>query len=65
MLPRHQPDRIRIAAAVVAALNSPVFYWWFLLLSDCRHLNLREIESFPLGLGQMQQDTKKAIGTLD
>ena len=38
------------ASAVAAALNSSLFYWWFLLLSDCRHLNLREIESFPLGL---------------
>ena len=35
------------ANPTVAALNSSLFYWWFLLLSDCRHLNLREIESFP------------------
>ena len=49
------------AAAVVAALNSSLFYWWFLLLSDCRHLNLRDIESFPVGLGQMHQDTKRQL----
>ena len=49
------------ANAVVAALNSSLFYWWFLLLSDCRHLNLREIESFPLGLGQIQEDTKRQL----
>ncbi len=47
------------AASVVAALNSSLFYWWFLLLSDCRHLNLREIESFPLGLERMRKTTKK------
>ncbi|MDE0109159.1 MAG: SAM-dependent methyltransferase [Candidatus Dadabacteria bacterium] len=52
------------AAAVVAALNSSLFYWWFLLLSDCRHLNLREIESFPLGLGQMAKSTKRRLTRL-
>ncbi len=52
------------AAAVVAALNSSLFYWWFLILSDCRHLNMREIESFPLGLDQMSQDTKHSLGKL-
>ena len=41
------------AAVVVAMLNSSLFYWWFLILSDCRHLNLREIESFPIGLDLM------------
>ncbi len=52
------------AAAVVAVLNSSLFYWWFLILSDCRHLNMREIESFPLGLDQMSQDTKVWLGKL-
>ena len=51
-------------AAVVAVLNSSLFYWWFLILSDCRHLNMREIESFPLGLDQMSQDTKLRLGKL-
>ncbi len=35
--------------------------WWFLILSDCRHLNRREIESFPLGLDRMPQATKKRL----
>ena len=52
------------AAAVVAVLNSSLFYWWFLILSDYRHLNMREIESFPLGLDQMSQDTKVWLGKL-
>ncbi|MCM1491488.1 MAG: SAM-dependent methyltransferase [Muribaculum sp.] len=34
--------------AVCAILNSNLFYWWFILLSDCRHLNKREIERFPI-----------------
>ena len=52
------------ANAVVAALNSSLFYWWFLLLSDSRHLNLREIESFPFGLERMKKATKKQLGQL-
>ncbi len=56
----HEED----ASVVVAALNSSLFYWWFLLLSDSRHLNLREIESFPLGLERMKQATKKQLAQL-
>ncbi len=52
------------ANAVVAALNSSLFYWWFLLLSDCRHLNLREIESFTLGLERMEKSTKRRLAQL-
>ena len=52
------------ANAVVAALNSSLFYWWFLLLSDSRHLNLREIETFPLALDRMKQTTKKQLAQL-
>ncbi len=52
------------AAVAVAALNSSLFYWWFLLLSDCRHLNLREIESFPLGLARMDESTKQRLALL-
>ena len=52
------------ATAVVASLNSSLFYWWFLLLSDCRHLNLREIESFPLGLERMKKAVKKQLAQL-
>jgi hypothetical protein len=34
----------------LAVLNSSLFYWWFILGSDCRHLNTREIERFPIGV---------------
>ncbi len=50
------------AQAALAALNSSLFYWWFLILSDCRDLNRREIESFPLGLDRMPQATKERLG---
>jgi hypothetical protein len=32
---------------IIAALNSSLFYWFFIVSSDCRDLNLREIENFP------------------
>ena len=31
-----------------AAINASIFYMWFIAYSDCRHLNSREIESFPI-----------------
>jgi hypothetical protein len=50
------PIRSRSEAAVVAAaLNSTLFYWWFILFSDSRHLNMREIERFPLEPGRMHE----------
>ena len=51
-------------SAVVAGLNSSVFYWWFLLLSNCRDLTLREIERFPLGLERMKNPTKTRLAKL-
>ena len=49
------------ATATVAALNSSLFYWWFLILSDCRHLNMREIESFPIDLKRMSETVKSRL----
>jgi hypothetical protein len=51
-------------SVVVATLNSSLFYWWFIVLSDCRHLNLREIENFPIGLDSMSKVTKKNLAGL-
>lgn len=52
------------AAVTVAALNSSLFYWWFLILSDCRHLNMREIETFPLGHNKMPDALKSTLADL-
>ncbi len=52
------------ASAVVATLNSSLFYWWFICLSDCRHLNLREIETFPLGLDKIVDKIKRNLSDL-
>ena len=52
------------AAATVAAINSSLFYWWFLLFSDSRHLNLREIERFPMSFDQMPFSIKDELASL-
>ena len=36
------------ARAALAAFNSSLFYWFLTLLSDCRHLNKREVDVFPV-----------------
>jgi len=46
---------------VVATLNSSLFYWWFLIWSDCRHLNRREIDLFPLGLNVVSANTRRRL----
>ena len=52
--------------AVVAAaiLNSSLFYWWYVILSDCRHLNLREIRSFPIGIDEMEKKIKQSLSQI-
>lgn len=41
---------------IVGLLNSSLFYWWFVALSDCRHLNLREIVNFPVDLNEINDE---------
>jgi hypothetical protein len=49
------------ASVGVAVLNSSLFYWWFIILSDCRDINQREIEGFPVGIEQMQEPIKSKL----
>ena len=55
---------LKDAAVVIASLNSSLFYWWFLLLSNCRDLTLREIVKFPLGLDEMSKEVKIRLAQL-
>ncbi|NLD91332.1 MAG: SAM-dependent methyltransferase, partial [Fibrobacter sp.] len=43
------PDTIQ-QSITCCILNSTLFYLWFISLSDCRHLNMREIEWMPVAL---------------
>ncbi len=48
------------------------YYWirdilfspWFILLSNCRDLTLREIENFPIGLNSIEDATKQKLAKL-
>ena len=60
--PLHITTRLD-ASVVVAILNSSLFYWWFVVLSDCRHLNLREIRNFPVGIDEIEDTTKASLAS--
>ncbi len=47
-----------------AILNSSIYYWWFITLSDCRHLNMREIDYFPIGMDKISIEIKKYLSEL-
>ena len=61
--PLHIATRLD-ASVVVAILNSSLFYWWFVVLSDCRHLNLREIRNFPVGIDEIEDSTKASLASM-
>ena len=46
---------------ILALLNSSLFYWWFILCSDGRHLNLREIRRYPAGLEGLSAQDREAL----
>jgi hypothetical protein len=38
------------AALALCCLNSSLFYWFVTVFSDCRHVNKREVDAFPINL---------------
>ena len=46
----------KIAASI---LCSSVFYYWYVITSDCRHLNSREVDNFPYSLNEDNQNNKQ------
>lgn len=46
-------------------LNSSIFYFWFIVLSDCRHLNAREVDNFPIGFNTMNKSIKHDLLQLE
>lgn len=44
------------AKITIAILNSSLFYFWFIALSDCRHLNSREIVLFPADIEKISRN---------
>ncbi len=52
------------ADAALCCLNSNLFYWFVTVFSDCRHLNRREVEAFPLDLGSLSAAQSERANTL-
>lgn len=45
----------RTAGCALSVLNSTLFYWLMNVTSDCRNLNRREIDSFPIHLRTLSE----------
>ncbi len=41
------------AKAALCCLNSNLFYWFITVTSDCRHVNKREVDNFPIELDKL------------
>lgn len=51
---------------VLALLNSSLFYWFFVISSNCRDLTLREIENFNIDLtGISNADSRRLLNLVD
>ena len=47
----------------MATLNRSLFYWWFVVLSTCRTVSLREIGHFRIGLDRMELALKQRLSS--
>jgi hypothetical protein len=45
----------RLRKPIISILNSSLFYWYFIVYSDGRHLNQREIATFPVNIDDMDE----------
>jgi hypothetical protein len=57
-----QNEQLRDAAACI--INSSLFFWHWLIYSDCYHLTEREIGGFPIDLDQLTRQWGDALTTL-
>lgn len=47
--------------AVIAALSSSIFFWFWNVLSDCRNLNRRDVLAFPLNPDSLPPNVRKSM----
>jgi hypothetical protein len=47
------------AKLALCCLNSSLFYWFITIFSDCRHVNKREIDAFPIDIGALAMGAVK------
>jgi hypothetical protein len=46
------------AKLALCCLNSNLFYWFVTVFSDCRHVNKREVDAFPIDLSGLSNGTR-------
>jgi hypothetical protein len=49
---------------IIAVLSSGLWWWYFTITSDCRHLGNRDISTFPFDPREMSADALKLLCTL-
>ena len=54
------PNRI-IQHQIIAILNSSLFYWYFIVTSYCRDLNVTDIRNFPVNLDEIEPLDSKLL----
>jgi Eco57I restriction-modification methylase len=47
------------AKLALCCLNSNLFYWFITVFSDCRHVNKREVDAFPINLLALSEGASK------
>ncbi|HUD46095.1 MAG TPA: hypothetical protein VMR33_04660 [Candidatus Baltobacteraceae bacterium] len=53
------------AKLALCLLNSSLFYWFITVFSDCRHVNKREVDAFPIDLESLSRgEAKKELQAL-
>jgi len=50
--------------AIIATLSSDLWWWYFTITSDCRHLGNRDIETFPFDPREMSSHQQKVLSDL-
>lgn len=49
---------------LLCALNSNLFFWFFIVFSDCRNVNSREILRFPIEINSIDEDAIRKLGKM-
>ena len=49
-----------MADSALCCLNSNLFYWFITVFSDCRHVNRREVDIFPIDLAALASGTQSS-----
>ena len=53
------------AKLALCCLNSNLFYWFVTVFSDCRHLNRREVDAFPIDLERLAKMPEELVVLAD